>query len=123
MARKFYTIMIVPHNRAKFRNLHVSRNFLLFAAATLAVLAISSVLLPRYLLLSRTLGRSLTQLEAENDTLRSANEGYDQDVAELRARLADYERKAGKFALMAGVTDLPTDGLAAGSTGEPSRSQ
>lgn len=118
MARKFYTIMIVPHNRAKFRNLHVSKNFLLFSAALAAVLTVATVLLPRYLLLSREQGRTLEQLRLENEALRSANDAYDHDVAQLRTRLADYEQMANKFALMAGVTDLPADELPAGSPGE-----
>ena len=118
MVGKFYTIMIIPHTRGKYRNLRVSRRWVQIGAAVAAVVAMSTLLLPRYLYLSHSRARSLERLGQENSTLRDANENYDRDVAQLRSRLANYERQATKFALMAGVTDLPVNEIPAGSPGE-----
>lgn len=118
MARKFYTIMIVPHAKARFRNLRLSRDFLVFCGGVLFFLVVSTFLLPRYFVMSRLQASSLEQLAAENRTLRSANEQYDQDLSDLRSRLAAFEQRASKLALMAGVTALPSGAMPAGSPGE-----
>jgi murein DD-endopeptidase MepM/ murein hydrolase activator NlpD len=118
VAGKFYTIMIIPHTRGKYRNLRFSRRLVHGGAVAAAVLLLSAFLLPRYLWISHSQARDLEVLTSENLTLREANENYDRDVSELRSRLANYERQATKFALMAGVTDLPASDLPAGSPGE-----
>jgi murein DD-endopeptidase MepM/ murein hydrolase activator NlpD len=118
MVGKFYTIMIIPHARGRYRNLRLSRRFVWSCAVLAGVLAISTVLLPPYVVLSLARGRTVERLSAENDDLRLANERYDTDLSQLRGRLAEYERQATKFALLAGVTDLPSRGLPAGSPGE-----
>ena len=118
MERKFYTIMIIPHARARFRNIRLSQTLVACCAGALVLLALSTLLLPRYLLLSHVQGNSIDHLQAENTRLRAANDRYDQDVAQLRAKLADYEKKAMKFALMAGVGSLPADKLPSGSPGD-----
>ena len=118
MAHKFYTIMIVPHARARFRNIRLSRDIVVVAAAVLVFLVLSAMLLPRYLVMSTLQASSLERLEAENRTLRTTNEQYDQDLNALRTRLADFEQKATKLALIAGVDALPSGNLPAGSPGD-----
>jgi murein DD-endopeptidase MepM/ murein hydrolase activator NlpD len=118
LARKYYTIMIVPHAKARFRNLRLSRDFVVFCGAVLLFLLLSAVLLPRYLLISSLQASTVEQLQAENRTLRSANEQYDQDLSDLRNKLAAFEQRANKLALMAGVGTLPSGELPAGSPGE-----
>jgi murein DD-endopeptidase MepM/ murein hydrolase activator NlpD len=118
VAGKFYTIMIIPHAKARYRNLRLPRNLVVAGAVVLGLLMISALLLPRYFVISSRQAASLAEMEFENSTLREANERYDQDISQLRSKLAGYEKKATKFALMAGVGDLPTDQLPAGSPGE-----
>jgi murein DD-endopeptidase MepM/ murein hydrolase activator NlpD len=118
VARKFYTIMIIPHARARFRNIRLSRDVVIVAAGVLVFLVLSALLLPRYLVMSTLQASSLERLEAENRTLRTTNEQYDQDLNALRTRLADFEQKASKLALMAGVDSLPSGNLPAGSSGD-----
>lgn len=118
MAGKFYTIMIIPHARGRYRNLRLSRRLVHGGAVTLGVLLLAALLLPRYLWISHSQARSLVDLREENEVLREANDAYDRDVSELRTRLAEYERQATKFALMAGVTDLPDYERPVGSPGE-----
>ena len=118
MAGRFYTIMIIPHARAKYRNFRLSRTVVRTGAVVLGVVMLSALLLPGYLLLSRRQAVSLRALEVENVTLHEANDRYDEDLSHLRSKLADYEKKATKFALLAGVDDLPAAQLPAGSPGE-----
>lgn len=118
MTRKFYTIMVIPHTRGRYRNLRVSRRLAHVCAVVLVVLGMAAIALPRYFLLSRVQARSLAEYRQENADLRSANERYDEDLDLLRSKLENYRRQATKFALMAGVEDLPSVGLAAGSPGD-----
>lgn len=118
MTRKFYTIMVIPHTRGRYRNLRVSRRLVHVCAIVLVVLGMAAIAFPRYFLLSRVQARSLAEYRQENADLRSANERYDEDLDLLRSKLENYRRQATKFALMAGVEDLPSVGLAAGSPGD-----
>ena len=118
MPGKFYTVMVIPHTRGRYRNLRFSRRFAHTCVGLLVVLILATVALPRYLYLSHTQARSLDDLTQENETLRSANERYDADLDLLRSKLENYRRQSMKFALMAGVEDLPSTALATGSPGE-----
>jgi murein DD-endopeptidase MepM/ murein hydrolase activator NlpD len=106
MGKKFYTIMIVPHAAAKFRRLKVSKNFVVMAGCFLGMLIIGGLMFPHFLLKSSQLRTSLEKLNLENLELKKANERFDASLADLRSRLAEFESKANKFALMVGVEDL-----------------
>lgn len=116
MGKKFYTIMIVPHAAAKFRRLKISKNFLIAAASFLGVLLIAGLVSPHLLLRSTQLRASLDKLTLENTELKKANEKFDASLAELRGRLAEFESKATKLALMVGVDDLNGQQMAAGGS-------
>ncbi len=116
MARKFYTIMIVPHATAKFRRLKVSRNFLIMAGCFLGLVFVAGLMFPHFLLKSTQLRAGLETLAAENAELRKANEKFDASLADLRGKLAEFESKATKFALMVGVDDLNGQQMAAGGS-------
>jgi murein DD-endopeptidase MepM/ murein hydrolase activator NlpD len=116
MARKFYTIMIVPHATAKFRRLKVSRNFLIMAGCFLGLVFVAGLMFPHFLLKSTQLRASLETLAAENAELRKANERFDSSLSDLRGKLAEFESKATKFALMVGVDDLNGQQMAAGGS-------
>lgn len=114
MAKKFYTIMIVPHATAKFRRLRVSRNLLLTSAAFLSALLLAGLTVPHFIFRNLTLSHGLAKMTQENAELRKTNEKVDASLNELRNRLQEIESKAAKFALMVGVEDLPTQTMAAG---------
>jgi murein DD-endopeptidase MepM/ murein hydrolase activator NlpD len=105
MGKKFYTIMIVPHAAAKFRRLKVSKNFLVIAGSFLGLLVSAGLMFPHLLLRSSQLRAALDKLTVENAELRKSNERFDASLADLRTRLAEFESKASKFALMVGVED------------------
>src|SRR5438445_4426136 len=106
MSRKFYTIMIVPHAAAKFRRVKVSKNFVLMAGCFLGLVFTAGLMFPHFLLKSSQLRASLEKINVENAELRKANEKFDASLVDLRAKLAEFESKANKFALMVGVEDL-----------------
>jgi murein DD-endopeptidase MepM/ murein hydrolase activator NlpD len=116
MNKKFYTIMIVPHAAAKFRRIKISRNFLIAAGSFLGVVFTAGLMFPHYLLRSSQLSANLQRMAQENQELRKANEKFDESLADLRSRLAEFETKATKFAMLAGVEDPQSQQLAAGGS-------
>jgi len=116
MGRKFYTIMIVPHAAAKFRRVKVSKNFAVMAGCFIGVVFIAGLMLPHVLLRSSRLEASLNKASQENGELRKANEKIDASLAELRTKLAEFEAKAAKFALMVGVEDPNAQQMGAGGS-------
>ena len=114
MNKKFYTIMIVPHAAAKFRRIKISRNFLIAAGSFLGLVFTAGLMFPHYLLRSSQLSANLQRMSQENQELRKSNEKFDESLTDLRSRLAEFETKATKFALMVGVEDLNSQQMAAG---------
>jgi murein DD-endopeptidase MepM/ murein hydrolase activator NlpD len=114
VAKKFYTIMIVPHATAKFRRLRVSRNLLLTGAAFVSALLLAGLTVPHFIIRTLTLSHGLAKMTQENAELRKSNERFDASLNDLRNRLQEIEGKAAKFALMVGVEDLPTQTMGAG---------
>jgi murein DD-endopeptidase MepM/ murein hydrolase activator NlpD len=113
MAKKFYTIMIVPHATAKFRRVRISRNLLLMGGGLLVVLVVAGLMFPHYLIQSLRLRASVAEMDRQNGELRKSNEKFDASLSDLRSKLAEIETKAAKFALMVGVEDVATPTTAA----------
>jgi murein DD-endopeptidase MepM/ murein hydrolase activator NlpD len=99
--------MIVPHARAEFKKITVSSKALLSAALGVALLGLCGVLLPYYFVRTVQYSNRVERLEQENTGLREANARFDASLAELKDQVTDFENKSYKFALMAGVEDLP----------------
>jgi len=116
MNKKFYTIMIVPHAAAKFRRIKISRNFLIAAGSFLGLVFTAGLMFPHYLLRSSQLSANLQRMSQENQELRKSNEKFDESLTDLRSRLAEFETKATKFAMLAGVEDPQSQQLAAGGS-------
>jgi murein DD-endopeptidase MepM/ murein hydrolase activator NlpD len=113
MAKKFYTIMIVPHATARFRRIRVSRNLLLGGGSLLGVLVIAGLLFPHYLIQAIRLNAHLAEMTRENQELKKSNERFDASLTDLRTKMADIESKATKFAMMVGVEGATQTTLAA----------
>jgi len=120
MAKKFYTIMIVPHATARFRRIRVSRNLVVSGGVFLSVLMVAGLTFPHFLLKTARLSRSVEKMSQENSDLKKANERIDASLTDLRSKLADIETKAAKFALMVGVDDGQTPQLASAAGGDRS---
>jgi murein DD-endopeptidase MepM/ murein hydrolase activator NlpD len=116
MARKFYTIMVVPHATAKFRRLRISKRFLVVAGCFLGLILVAGLLLPHFLLESSRLQASVERLALENTELKKVNDTIDTSLTELRAKLSEFESQATKLALMVGVEDLDARQMGAGGS-------
>lgn len=117
MAKKFYTIMIVPHATARFRRIRVSKNLLFGGAALLGVLLLAGLLFPHYLIKAARLNAHIAEMTRENQELKRANEKFDASLTDLRSKMAEIEGKATKFAMMVGVEGAAPPPLAANAAG------
>lgn len=107
MARKFYTIFILPHATARFRKIHVSKNFLITAVAAAAMVFVLGVVSPHVLLKARAQASDLARLEAENLRLREDNARFEASLARIGDQVNTIETVAGKLAGALGLKDLP----------------
>ncbi len=124
MSRKFYTVFILPHEHARFRKLHVSRNFILAVAALGLAIGGTAGFAPHLFFRSRALADHAAAVEGENRRLRDDKSRYETTIAQMGDHLAAVERVAGKLAQAVGLKDLPSErpsggaGLALGARNE-----
>ena len=106
MDKRYSTIILVPHARAKFRKLKVSHRVLFSALSLLASsLCLSTFFSVQYFTsLSQT--HELSKLRRENRDLQSANEQFSKSVESLRTQLHKVEDRTRKLAIIAGITTL-----------------
>ena len=114
MARKFYTIFILPHAHARFRKLHVSRNFVVAIAGLALTIGGTAALAPHLFFRSRALAEHSAAVEAENRKLRDDKVRYEASLAQMGEQLAEIESVAGKLATAVGLKDLPSEHPAGG---------
>lgn len=107
MARKFYTIFVLPHAHARFRRFHVSRNFLIVSAAVLAVVIATSALTPQLFIMVRSRAAAIANLEEENRKLKNENVRFEASLSRLGAQLDAFEAGARRLASAVGLSDLP----------------
>ena len=104
MAERHYTIMIVPGSRAKLLRLKVRRGVLLSVISVALSGLFAAAVLPIIYYKAAERSRQVVTLQKENEQLREASK----ELSALREQVAYFENKANKFALMAGVQDLPS---------------
>jgi len=103
MANDFYTLIIVPHARARFRRLHVSVRLTKWLASLLATAAvIMAGILVHYTWISAEV-YELRRLRAENKELRVKTEEYEQSAGRLRAKIDTLQNMVTKLGVMAGL--------------------
>ena len=109
MPRKFYTIFILPHAHARFRKLHVSRNFVLVMTAIALGIGGTAAWTPHLFFRSRALADHAAAIESENRRLREDKTRYEATISQLGDHLAAVETVAGKLAQAVGLKDLPSE--------------
>jgi murein DD-endopeptidase MepM/ murein hydrolase activator NlpD len=104
MSERSITIMILPGSRARLLRFKL-RPSALFGLVVIAIITLlTSVVAPFVYHSARRHANEAAALRAENESLRTASA----EIDTLRDRLAQFENKATKFALMAGIEDLPS---------------
>ena len=104
MSERHVTIMIVPGSRAKLLRLKVRRSVLMGILSIALFGLFAAGLLPFIYYKAAEKSRQVASLQHENKELREASK----EISSLRDQVAYFESKANKFALMAGVQDLPS---------------
>ena len=117
MAIKYHTVILVPHARARLRKWRIS-NLQIFTclSAFLLVLAASLFVLISHFAGSGVDAAQVQRLRSANQELREANRSFEQSLGDLQNKLADYETRTRKLAIVAGLDNL--DGSEAGIGGE-----
>jgi len=107
MKRRFYTIFILPHAHARFRQLHLSRNFVLTLVGIAAVALLGGALAPHLILKVRQQGLELAAAQDHNQKLREDNEKAIAALDAMESRMTALETRAVRLAQAVGLDKVP----------------
>jgi murein DD-endopeptidase MepM/ murein hydrolase activator NlpD len=112
MANEFYTLIVVPHAKARFRKFQVSVRLTKWVLASLAVMALALVgIVVHYTWISVEVAE-LKRLRGENLALATKARAYEENAGRLQARVLTLQNMVAKLGLMAGVEEsLPEAGV------------
>ena len=120
MAHEFFTIIVVPHAKAKFRRFQVSVKLAKWAAllgGTLALVVCG--ILAHYTWISAQV-HEVRSLRAENANLITRSQEYEKNTAQLRVRVQSLQNMVTKLGVMAGLEQSLPDARVGGVGGVPS---
>ena len=103
MANEFYTVIVVPHAKARFRKIQVPLKLArwVMGGATVAVLALAGVLV-HYTRIAAEVSE-LRRLRAENQVLTQKTREYEQNAGKLQAKVEQLHSIVSKLGIMAGL--------------------
>ena len=112
MANEFYTLIVVPHAKARFRKFQISvrlTRWVLWACCGLAI-GLAGIL-AHYSWISVEVA-DLRHLRAENLALATKARAYEQNASQLQAKVLALQNMVTKLGMMAGVEQsLPDAGV------------
>ena len=103
MPRRLNTIIIVPHSQAKFIKFSFSTRTLIVAGASLVLAITLSIVAIAYSGNAVSRRADVHRLQAENQELANVNTELARTIAEVQARLDDFEERTARLALAAGM--------------------
>lgn len=109
MAHEFYTLILVPHAKARFRKFQVSVRLLKWSGVGAALLALTFVGMTVQYTRASFAMRRLHDLETVNHSLTVKTLEYEQNAARLQAQLKTLQGMVNKLGVMAGLERLPPD--------------
>jgi murein DD-endopeptidase MepM/ murein hydrolase activator NlpD len=121
MARKFYTVFVLPHTHARFRKIHLSRNFVIVLGTLLGVVLVAGLVFPHLLFQSNAQSERIARLESENRALRQEKQRFEASLGELGAQINTFEQEASRLAVELGLEEPPELEPAAGGPTDPDR--
>lgn len=108
MERKNYTVILVPHARAKFRKLQIS-NFQIWGLVLAVLLGTVLSGVVGWLYFRSPVDEDrLAGLRSENHQLREVNRGFEESLRDLQGKLDTYEERTRKLAIVAGLEEMET---------------
>ena len=119
MANEFYTLIIVPHAKARFRKIQVSLQLVKWAGWSAAVgVLVLTLGFVHYARVAYKVQR-LQGLEQVNHQLEARNKAYEESTAKLQQQVATLQGMVTKLGVMAGLDQLPPDATVGGVGGLP----
>jgi murein DD-endopeptidase MepM/ murein hydrolase activator NlpD len=117
MANEFYTLIVVPHAKARFRKFQVSVRLTRWVLGSLSVLALALVgIVVHYTMISVEVAE-LKRLQGENLALATKARAYEENAGRLQARVLTLQNMVTKLGLMAGVEKSLPDAQVGGVGG------
>lgn len=118
MALKHHTIIFVPHARARLRKWRIS-NLQLSLLVSGFLLATAAGLVVSWFYFTTAIDRDhLEALRFENENLKSVNDSFEVSISGLESKLAEYEDRTRKLAILAGL-EVQNIGSEVGIGGPP----
>src|SRR5262245_8096984 len=107
MSTQFFTLIVVPHAKARFRKIQVPVRLAKWAAGIFSVAGLAvSAMLVHYMWISVEVNE-LRRLRAENQALTQKTREYEQNVGKLQSRVVSLQRMVDKLGVMAGLDPAP----------------
>jgi murein DD-endopeptidase MepM/ murein hydrolase activator NlpD len=119
-AKKYNTIIFVPHTRARFRKFTVSSRLLAVSAGSAATILVASIAFGWALLASTGRDRQYRQALAANARLRSDTTQLQQKLTGLSRQLDDFDSRTHRLAIVAGIASSRPSGVGGPMTREGS---
>src|SRR5262245_43174916 len=114
MANEFYTLIIVPHAKARFRRIQVPVKFMKWAAGIAGSLTLLLIgILIHYTRISVQV-HELKRLRAENQSLFAKTQEYEQNAGKLQSKVELLQGMVTKLGVMAGLEQSLPDGQVGG---------
>ncbi len=121
MANEFFTLIVVPHAKARFRRLQVPVRFAKWVAGVSAVVVLTvGGILVHYARITAEV-HELRRLRAENVDLKVRTQAYEQDATKLQAKVQMLQNMVTKLGVMAGLEQSLPAPQGAGVGGVPSQ--
>ncbi len=120
MANEFYTLILVPHAKARFRKFQVSVRLTKWVGGTVGVLTLAVVaVLAHYTSITAEV-HELRRLRAQNADLLTKTQAYEKEAAALQNKVATLQRIVNKLGVMAGLEQSMPEAAVAGVGGASS---
>jgi murein DD-endopeptidase MepM/ murein hydrolase activator NlpD len=117
MANEFYTLIVVPHAKARFRKFQVSVKLVKWTGITAAVLGLFlAAMVVHYTTVAYQV-RRLRNVEQANQELSIRNKQFEASTAKLQAQVVTLQSMVTKLGVMAGLDQLPPDAAVGGVGG------
>lgn len=119
MANEFYTLIVVPHAKARFRKFQVSVRLTRWVMAAFGALALAILgILGHYTWITVELAE-LRRLKVENLALATKARAYEENAGHLQAKVLQLQNIVTKLGVMAGVEQSLPDPALGGVGGVP----
>lgn len=120
MANEFYTLIVVPHAKARFRRFQVSVKLIKWASGvSLALGLLLVVSLVHYTRIAVEV-HELRRLRTENRALLTKTLEYEQNAGRIQVKVQYLQRMVAKLGVMAGLEQTLPDPSVGGVGGVPS---